>query len=170
MKFRIPTLLVIALLLSIMSFDCLAKGTSESNVTRATLKNGLRVVIIRDTLAPMVTTQITYLAGGYEAPKGFPGTAHALEHMMFRDSNGMTGAQLDEMAGKMGARLDAFTTNDATQFYFLAPAQYTDMLLHIESIRMRGAELTAKGWDLEKGAIEQEVSRDISSPDFLALQ
>jgi|SRR5579875_3499778 len=142
----------------------------RGNVTRATLKNGLRVVIIRDTLAPMVTTQITYLAGGYEAPKGFPGTAHALEHMMFRDSNGMTGAQLDEMAGKMGARLDAFTTNDATQFYFLAPAQYTDMLLHIESIRMRGAELTAKGWDLEKGAIEQEVSRDISSPDFLALQ
>lgn len=142
----------------------------QQDVLRATLKNGLRVVIIRDTLAPMVTTQITYLTGAYETPKGFPGTAHALEHMMFRDSSGMTGAQLDEMAGKMGARLDAFTTNDATQFYFVAPAQYTDMLLRAESIRMRGAELTTKGWDLEKGAIEQEVSRDISSPDFLALQ
>ncbi|MGH8234747.1 MAG: M16 family metallopeptidase [Rhodanobacteraceae bacterium] len=146
------------------------RGQQQKNVTRAVLKNGLRVVIIRDTLAPMVTTQITYLAGSYDTQKGFPGTAHALEHMMFRDSNGMTGAQLDEVAGKMGARIDAFTTNDATQFYFDAPAQYTDMLLHIESLRMRGAELTAKGWDLEKGAIEQEVSRDISSPDFLALQ
>jgi zinc protease len=148
----------------------MAAQVQQEDVTRATLKNGLRVVIIHDTLAPMVTTQITYLAGGYDTPKGFPGTAHALEHMMFRDSNGMTGAQLDEMAGKMGARIDAFTTNDATQFYFVAPAQYIDMLLHIESIRMRGAELTTKGWDLEKGAIEQEVSRDISSPDFLALE
>ncbi len=141
-----------------------------TNVTRATLDNGLRVVIVRDTLAPMVTTQITYLAGSYETPKGFPGTAHALEHMMFRNSKGMTGAQLNEMTGKMGAENNAFTTNDATQYFFVAPAQYLDMLLHIESIRMRGAQLTDKDWDLEKGAIEQEVSRDISDPSFLAFQ
>ena len=140
------------------------------NVTRATLDNGLRVVIVRDTLAPMVTTQITYLAGSYETPKGFPGTAHALEHMMFRNSRGMTGAQLNEMTGKMGAENNAFTTNDATQYFFVAPAQYLDMLLQIESIRMRGAELTTADWDLEKGAIEQEVSRDISDPGYLAFQ
>lgn len=143
--------------------------TQQDNVLRATLDNGLRVVIVRDTLAPAVMTQITYLTGGYETPKGYPGTAHALEHMMFRDSKGMTGAQLDEMTGKMGAFNNAFTTNDATQYFFLAPAQYTDMLLHMESIRMRGAQLTDKDWGLEKGAIEQEVSRDISSPDYLAF-
>src|ERR1700676_4150963 len=67
------------------------------NVLRATLGNGLRVVIVRDTLAPVVTTQMTYLAGGYQTPNRFPGTAHALEHMMFRDSKGLTGAQLNEM-------------------------------------------------------------------------
>ncbi len=144
--------------------------TPNEHVTRATLDNGLRVVIVRDDLAPMVTTQITYLAGSYEAPKGFPGTAHALEHMMFRNSKGMTGAQLNEMTGKMGAENNAFTTNDATQYFFVAPAQYLDMLLHIEAIRMRGAQLTNKDWDLEKGAIEQEVSRDISDPGYLAFE
>ncbi|MGH8183677.1 MAG: M16 family metallopeptidase [Rhodanobacteraceae bacterium] len=145
-------------------------ATQNDNVTRAMLANGLRVVIVRDTLAPMVTTQITYLAGSYETPKGFPGTAHALEHMMFRNSRGMTGAQLNEMTGKMGAENNAFTTQDATQYFFVAPAQYLDMLLHIEAIRMHGAELTTKDWDLEKGAIEQEVSRDISDPGFLAYK
>ncbi len=144
--------------------------TQDDDVTRATLANGLRVVIVRDTLAPMVTTQITYLAGSYETPKGYPGTAHALEHMMFRNSTGLTGAQLNEMTGKMGAENNAFTTNDATQYFFVAPAQYLDMLLHIEAIRMRGAELTTADWDLEKGAIEQEVSRDISDPGYLAFQ
>jgi zinc protease len=144
--------------------------TQADNVTRATLDNGLRVVIVRDTLAPMVTTQITYLAGSYEAPKGYPGTAHALGHMMFRNSTGLTGAQLNEITGKMGAENNAFTTNDATQYFFVAPAQYVDMLLQIESIRMRGAQLTTKDWDLEKGAIEQEVSRDISDPGYLAFQ
>jgi zinc protease len=147
-----------------------AAKSSANTVTRATLGNGLRVVIVRNPLAPMVTTQITYLAGSYETPKGFPGAAHALEHMMFRNSKGMTGAQLNEMTGKMGAENNAFTTNDATQYFFVAPAQYLGMLLHIESIRMRGAQLTDKDWDLEKGAIEQEVSRDISDPGYLAFQ
>jgi zinc protease len=143
---------------------------NDSNVLHATLDNGLRVVIVRETLSPMVTTQITYLAGGYHTPDGFPGTAHALEHMMFRDSQGMTGSQLNEMTGKMGAENNAFTTNDATQFYFVAPSNYLDILLHIESTRMEGALLTSKDWERERGAIEQEVSRDISDPGYLAFQ
>lgn len=149
----------------------LTSATAQSgDVVRVTLNNGLRVVVVRDALAPMVTTQITYMAGGYDTPVGFPGTAHALEHMMFRDSKGMTGAQLNEMVGKMGADDNAFTTNDATQFYFDAPAQYLDVLLRIEATRMRGAQLTDKDWNLEKGAIEQEVSRDISNPARLAFE
>ncbi|MBS0325574.1 MAG: insulinase family protein [Proteobacteria bacterium] len=141
----------------------------HSNVLRATLANGLRVVIVRDTLAPMVTTQVTYLAGGYETPPGFPGTAHALEHMMFRDSDGLSGAQLNEMTAKMGGENNAFTTSDATQFYFVAPSAYLDILLEIEAHRMRGALLTAKDWDAEKGAIEQEVSGDIADPGYRAF-
>ncbi|HET8701754.1 MAG TPA: pitrilysin family protein, partial [Nitrococcus sp.] len=128
------------------------------------------MVIVRDTLAPVVTTQITYLAGGYQTPKHYPGTAHALEHMLFRDSKGLTGAQLDEITGKLGGEVNAFTTSDATQYYFVAPASYIDVLLHIEATRMRGALLSSKDWALEKGAIEQEVSRDISDPGFLAFQ
>ena len=56
----------------------------DSNVTRATLDNGLRVVIVRDTLAPVATIEDNYLAGGNETPPGFPGMAHAQEHMAFR--------------------------------------------------------------------------------------
>ena len=144
-------------------------SAQNDNILRATLDNGLRVVIVRDTLSAMVTTQITYLAGGYETPKGYPGTAHALEHMMFRDTKGLTGAQLNELTGKMGGDNNAFTTADATQYYFVAPSQYLDVLLHIEAARMRGALMSDKDWDLEKGAIEQEVSRDISDPGYLAF-
>ena len=170
--FAIVALLVLAFSASARAAEQVAteSAVSGGNVVRATLTNGLRVVIVRDVLAPVVATQVTYLAGGYETPRGYPGTAHALEHMMFRGSRGLTGAQLNELSGKMGGDDNAFTTNDATQYSFLAPATYLDALLHIEASRMRGAVLSQKDWNLERGAIEQEVSRDISNPEFLAFE
>ena len=43
---------------------------AEANVTRATLKNGLRVVIIRNPLAPVVSIYQNYMVGGDETPPG----------------------------------------------------------------------------------------------------
>ncbi|MGH7237781.1 MAG: hypothetical protein ACREGF_04565, partial [Candidatus Saccharimonadales bacterium] len=59
-----------ALLLVTMGADAGAAlaATHDANVTRATLDNGLRVVIVRDTLAPVVTTEMNYLVGADETP------------------------------------------------------------------------------------------------------
>ncbi|MGH7240058.1 MAG: insulinase family protein, partial [Candidatus Saccharimonadales bacterium] len=92
--------------------------THDANVTRATLDNGLRVVIVRDTLAPVVTTEMNYLVGADETPKGFPGTAHAVEHMMFRGGPGLSKDQLLAIASDMGGHFDADTQHAVTQYYF----------------------------------------------------
>src|SRR5271167_3285325 len=98
-----------ALLVILFTVAARAQFISDKNVLRATLKNGLRVVIVRNPLAPVVTTVVNYEVGSDEAPDGFPGMAHALEHMMFRGNPGLSADQLAHISAAMGGNFDANT-------------------------------------------------------------
>ncbi len=139
---------------------------ADSGVLRATLANGLRVVIVHNPLAPVVSTSVNYLAGSDEAPAGFPGTAHAQEHMMFRGSPGLTADQLADIGSVIGGDFNANTREDLTQYLFTVPAEDLDVALHIEALRMRAVLDTPREWSQERGAIEQEVAQDLSEPGY----
>jgi zinc protease len=143
-------------------------NADTSDVTRATLDNGLRVVIVRDRLAPVVTTEMSYLVGSIDEPDGAPGLAHAQEHMFFRSSTGLTGDQLAVIGSGMGGNINGFTQQTVTQFIFTVPVDDLDVALRVEATRMRGALDSDDEWAAERGAIEQEVAQRRSSALYRA--
>ncbi|MDA8387109.1 MAG: pitrilysin family protein [Nitrospiraceae bacterium] len=144
-----------------------SRASQAREVFRSKLSNGLRVIIVRDPLVPVATTAVNYLAGSDEAPAGFPGMAHAQEHMMFRGSPGLSEDQLARITAEMGGNFDADTQQSVTQYFFTVPAGDLDVALHVEAIRMKGVLDTEKLWAQERGAIEQEVAMDLSDPEYI---
>ena len=141
-------------------------SAAQSNVTRTTLKNGLHVIIITNPLAPAVSVYENYRVGGDETPAGFPGMAHAQEHMMFRGCSGLSADQTAALYAQLGGDNDADTQQDITQYYETVPAHDLDIALHADADCMKQATDSAAEWAQERGAIEQEVARDLSDPTY----
>lgn len=143
------------------------RAQGNTNVLRETLPNGLRVIVVRDALAPVATAVMNYKVGSDEAPAGFPGMAHAQEHMMFRGSPNLSADQLAEITAAMGGDFDADTQDTVTQYFFTVPAEDLNVALHVAALRMSGVDDSQAQWDKERGAIEQEVAADLSNPIYV---
>lgn len=111
---------------------------TAGEVHRATLDNGMRVIVIRNPLAPVVTVEQNYIVGGNETPAGFPGMAHAQEHMAFRGCYGLTADQIAAVFAQLGGFGNADTQQNITNISLPSP-QPTSRLHSASTLRVCGA-------------------------------
>jgi zinc protease len=140
-----------------------AQPSPDANAAvRATLANGMHVILLPNRLAPVATTIVSYGVGSDDDT--LPGIAHATEHMLFRGTTNLSGGQLADIAARMGAEYNAATTFEYTLYYYKLPSPYVDVALRVEADRMSHAAIRAADWATERGAIEQEIRAQESQP------
>lgn len=152
-------------ILALLGWQAVAPA-QRTDITRVTLDNGLRVVVIRDPLAPVATLEENYLVGGNEVPAASPGLAHAQEHMAFRGCSGLSADQIAAIYAQLGGFMDAQTQQNTTQYYVTVPSQDLDLAMRIDAACMTEVEDSQEQWAEERGAIEQEVASDLSNPTY----
>jgi len=163
-RIRLALVWALGLLLVSAAVSAAPSTSSSVDVTRATLSNGLRIVVLRDRLAPVVSTFLNYQVGSND--ESITGLAHASEHMMFRGSTTLSASQFSDITAIAGGNYNANTQSEITQYFFTMPAQDLDVALRLEASRARGLLMTQPLWDQERGAIEQEVTRDNSDAGY----
>ncbi len=123
---------------------------------RFTLSNGLRVLIHEDHATPMVAVNVLYKVGARDESPERTGFAHLFEHLMFGGSKNVP--DFDVPIQMAGGDCNAFTNNDVTNYYDIAPAENLETLLWLESDRMAGLNINSRSLDVQRKVVVEEFS------------
>jgi len=110
-------------------------------------KNGLKVLLMEDHSAPVVTFMVTYHVGSRNEAVGHTGSTHLLEHLMFKGSrrfNKDNGKPIWTMLQNVGAQINATTWLDRTNYFELLPSEHLERAVQIEADRMQNAQCVFK--------------------------
>jgi zinc protease len=103
--------------------------------TRATLSNGLDVLVHEDHHVPIVAVNLWYHVGSKNEQPGMTGFAHLFEHLMFEGSEHHNSGYFPPLQ-QAGAQLNGSTNTDRTNYWEVVPTSAVDLALWMESDRM----------------------------------
>jgi zinc protease len=129
--------------------------------------NGLRVLLLRNTVAPVATFAVVYHVGSRNEAVGHTGATHLLEHLMFKgtpDFDRENGTAVAAVLDALGARFNATTWFDRTNYYETIPSDRVETAVRIEASRMRGAYLRDSDRAPEMTVVRNEYERGENSP------
>ncbi len=153
------TIAILALLLPYPA----AAGEKIFNAESFTLDNGLKVVVIPNHRAPVVTHMIWYKFGGADETPGKSGIAHFLEHLMFKGTPTVPDGQFSRIVKKLGGNDNAFTAHDYTAYYQNVPRAHLERMMQMEADRMKNLTLREEEVASERQVIIEERRQRVDS-------
>lgn len=129
--------------------------------------NDLQVLYLPQHAAPVVTFMVTYRVGSRNESVGLTGATHFLEHLMFKGTERFhkrKGTSVFNVLQRVGARVNATTWLDRTNYYELLPKEHLALAVEIEADRMRGALLDPQDLESERTVILNEFDRGENEP------
>lgn len=137
--------------------------TENQQYHRATLPNGLRMVVCR---FPGAVSYIGVAVGAGsrdEAPDR-EGLAHFVEHTVFKGTRRRRSWQISSRMEQIGGELNAYTTKEETLIYTNAPAGYEERALDLLSDLIRNSIFPSPEIDREREVIVEEIKSYEDSP------
>jgi zinc protease len=130
------------------------------------LKNGLRVVLSRDTTAPTVGVGVYYGVGFRTEPRNRTGFAHLFEHLMFQGSKNLGKNEFIHLIESNGGFLNGSTRFDFTNYYEVVPSHTLQTILWAESDRMKGLAIDTANVNNQRDVVKNEVRVNVKNQPY----
>lgn len=130
-----------------------------------TLPNGLTVARIPRPDSPVAVQMLWVKAGGTQDPAGRSGTAHFLEHMMFKGTPTLPSGGFSRAIARIGGADNAFTSADVTAYFQEVASEDLARIMRMEADRFVHALIPADQVAPERDVVfEERRQRTDNSP------
>ena len=130
-------------------------SAAESPVEKI-LPNGLKVILLENHKASLVTFQVWYRVGSRNEEWGKTGLSHMLEPMMFKGTEKIGPGQFSKIVEENGGDDNAFTSADYTAYFENIGADRIEVPIMLEADRMRGLLLKEEEFKMERSVVMEE--------------
>jgi zinc protease len=130
-----------------------------------TLPNGLKVIVVPTGFPNIVSLQIPVQTGSRnEVEPGKSGFAHFFEHMMFRGTKAYPPEAYNDIITKAGARQNAYTSDDITNYHITFAKEDLEKILEIEADRFKNLSYREEEFKTEARAVLGEYNKNSANP------
>jgi zinc protease len=149
-----------------------AEAGLREQVFETRLSNGLKVILLENHKAPVVTFQVWYRAGSRSEQWGKTGLAHVLEHMMFKGTEKISARDFTRIIEENGGEYNAFTSQDFAGYFETLSADRIQVAIDLESDRMLNLVLREEDFLTERMVVmeERRMRTDDNPRSFLREQ
>lgn len=133
--------------------------------TEKTLPNGLKIIVVPTGFPNLVSVQIPVQTGSRnEIEAGKSGFAHFFEHMMFRGTKAYPPAKYQDVITKSGARQNAYTSDDLTNYHTTFAKEDLETILKVEADRFQNLDYPEDAFKTESRAVLGEYNKNSANP------
>jgi zinc protease len=134
----------------------LSEAGLKDQVFETVLPNGLKVILLENHKAPLVTFQVWYRVGSRNEAWGKTGLSHMLEHMMFKGTEKVGPEEFSRIIQENGGNDNAFTSHDYTAYFENLNADRVQVSIDLESDRMQNLLLREQDFRTERMVVMEE--------------
>jgi len=141
-----------------------------TNLTRATLPNGMQVILRENHAAPVASFWVFYRVGSRNERPGQTGISHWVEHMLFKGTERFPRGEFDKAVSRAGGIFNGMTAQDWTTYFETFPADRIALALQVESDRMANALFDPAETESERTVIISEREGSENSYAYLLAE
>ncbi len=141
--------------------------TASAGISEYRLANDLKVLLVENRVAPVVTLLVLYKVGSRNEAVGHTGATHLLEHMLFKGTptfNKERNTQIAATLQKIGADFNATTWYDRTNYFETVPSDQLELAVRLEADRMRNSFIADADRQAEMTVVRNELERGQNEP------
>ena len=133
------------------------------NLKEYKLNNGLQLIVIPNHKAPIAMHMLWYKVGAADEAIGKGGSAHLLEHLMFRGTKKIKGQEYNRIMEQNGAVSNAFTGQDSTAYHQFIDISRLELAMYLEADRMQNLNIDDESFETERQIVFQERKQMIEN-------